>query len=74
MHAMKQIEASLLVEHARRIVALTGAAWKVPPLSAHAVARRAPHGYVPARIARRIGSAIGANPEVVQRAPLAYAW
>ena len=71
---MQQIEGSPLVEHARRVVALTGAAWNVPPLSAHAAARRAPHGYVPLRVARRMRAAVTAKAEVTMRPVLAYSW
>jgi len=71
---MQKIEASPLVEHARRIVALTGAAWNVPPLSAHAVARRAPHGHVPVRVARRMRAVASPKAEVAWGAVLAYSW
>jgi hypothetical protein len=42
---------------ARLVVALTAKAWRVPPSSLHAVARRAPHGYVPMRALRRLHAA-----------------
>jgi hypothetical protein len=55
---MKTIEDLPLSECARRVVALTASAWQVAPLSAHAAARRAPRGYVPLRVARRMRAAI----------------
>lgn len=36
-------------EHAHKVLARTAEAWKLPPASPHAIARRAPHGYVPPR-------------------------
>jgi hypothetical protein len=42
---------------ARHVLALTTKAWRIPPSSPHAVARRAPHGYVPARVLRRLHAA-----------------
>ncbi len=41
-------------EHARRVIARTASAWRVPPASAREVERRAPHGYVPVRVLRRM--------------------
>ncbi|MDR6517979.1 hypothetical protein [Variovorax atrisoli] len=42
---------------ARHVLALTAKAWHVPPASPHALARRAPHGYVPVRALRRLHAA-----------------
>ncbi|UVH60823.1 hypothetical protein NWF24_15805 [Variovorax paradoxus] len=42
---------------ARHVLALTAKAWRIPPGSAHEVARRAPHGYVPVRALRRLHAA-----------------
>ncbi|MBN8751938.1 MULTISPECIES: hypothetical protein [Variovorax] len=42
---------------ARHVLDLTARAWRVPPRSAHEAARRAPHGYVPARVLRRLHAA-----------------
>jgi hypothetical protein len=41
------------VEQARRVIALTVTAWCVPTPSPRALARRAPYGHVPVRLARR---------------------
>ena len=60
---------SALPETARAVIALTAAAWNIAPESPLAVARRAPHGYVPARMQRRLRAAADAN------APgLAHSW
>ncbi|MGJ7552371.1 hypothetical protein ACSFBI_00115 [Variovorax sp. RB3P1] len=42
---------------ARQVLALTAKAWLVPQSSPRAVARRAPHGYVPVRAMRRLHAA-----------------
>jgi len=42
---------------ARQVLALTAKAWRIPQSSRRAVARRAPHGYVPARAMRRLHAA-----------------
>jgi hypothetical protein len=42
---------------ARHVLALTAKAWRIPPASPHALARRAPHGYVPVRALRRLHAA-----------------
>ncbi|MFV0671730.1 hypothetical protein [Variovorax sp. tm] len=42
---------------ARHVLALTAKAWHVPPASPHALARRAPYGYVPVRALRRMHAA-----------------
>ena len=57
-------------DHARRVIALTTRAWCVAPASPHEVARRAPYGHVPLRIARRLRTAAAAA-----RFPLlAHSW
>ena len=60
---------SALPETARAVIALTAAAWSVAPESPLAVARRAPHGYVPARMRRRLRAADDAN-----TLALAHSW
>ena len=42
---------------ARHVIDLTAKAWRIPPSSPHALARRAPHGYVPLRALRRLRAA-----------------
>ncbi|CAN5686996.1 hypothetical protein BH10PSE18_BH10PSE18_27980 [soil metagenome] len=42
------------VARAQRVVALTAAAWRIPPASAREIARRMPSGYVPLRVRRRL--------------------
>lgn len=42
---------------ARHVLDLTAKAWRIPPRSARALARRAPHGHVPARAMRRLHAA-----------------
>jgi hypothetical protein len=42
---------------ARHVIDLTARAWRIPPSSPRAVARRAPHGYVPVRALRRLHAA-----------------
>ena len=44
-------------QQALRVVGITVVAWGIKLPSAHAVARRAPHGYVPLRALRRLGAA-----------------
>lgn len=47
------------------VLARTAAAWNIKPDSPRAVARRAPHGYVPARALRRLRAGVPA---------LAHSW
>jgi len=49
---MKTFENDSPAEHARKVLQVTFEAWCVAPESAHAIARRAPHGYVPIRVRR----------------------
>ncbi|RSZ37221.1 MULTISPECIES: hypothetical protein [unclassified Variovorax] len=42
---------------AHHVLAVTAKAWRVPPSSPHAVARRAPYGHVPVRALRRLHAA-----------------
>ncbi len=42
---------------ARHVLDLTARAWRIPPRSPRALARRAPHGYVPLRALRRLHAA-----------------
>jgi hypothetical protein len=46
-----------LPDPARAVIERTDAAWNIAPGSAREVARRAPHGYVPARPPRRTRAA-----------------
>jgi len=49
-------------EQARHVIARTVSAWRIAPVSAHAVARRAPYGHVPARaLMRQIRAAASGN-------------
>lgn len=54
---MTRIAPSSPAEKARHVVALTAQAWRIEPASPGAVARRAPHGHVRARVVRRIQAA-----------------
>lgn len=44
-------------QQALRVLGVTVVAWGIKLPSAHAVARRAPHGHVPVRALRRLGAA-----------------
>ena len=44
--------------HAQAVVATTARAWKVSRESPRALARRAPRGYVPTRLVRRLRGAV----------------
>ncbi|MDM0037672.1 hypothetical protein QTH89_14700 [Variovorax sp. J22G21] len=57
-------------EQARRVVVRTASVWRIAPASPREVARRAPHGHVPARIMRRIRAAAAA----ASRPALAHSW
>jgi len=61
-----------LSQQALRVVGVTAVAWSVRLPSAHALARRAPHGYVPARtLRRRLRTAV----QQIHPAPaLAHSW
>ena len=52
---------------AREVIATTARAWNVSRESPRALARRAPHGYVPVRVLRRLR---GSLPD----APRAFCW
>jgi len=47
--------------HAERVIAATAQAWKIAPVSPLALARQAPHGYVPLRVVRRVRAALAAS-------------
>jgi len=51
---------------ASHVVAVTASAWHVAPRSAREVARRAPRGYVPLRVVRRMRAAL--------RPVIAHSW
>ncbi|RZL66346.1 MAG: hypothetical protein EOP81_01230 [Variovorax sp.] len=57
---------------AERVIAVSAAAWRIAPVSARAVARRAPHGHVPMRALRRLQQA--ANRALPGRNLLAHSW
>jgi len=62
---------SVLSQQALRVIGVTAVAWSVKLPSAHAIARRAPHGHVPARTLRRLRAAVRSlNPAPV----LAHSW
>ncbi|MGJ7543672.1 hypothetical protein [Variovorax sp. LT1R16] len=60
------------VDQARRVIGVTRQAWRVAPLSVHAAARRAPHGYVPLRALRRVQIAATRRPPTAPA--LAHSW
>ena len=45
-------------QQALRVIGVTAVAWGVKLPSAHAVARRAPHGHIPLRTLRRLRAAV----------------
>lgn len=60
------------VEQARLVIGVTRQAWRVAPLSEHAEARRAPHGYVPLRALRRVQ--VAAQRRLPVGGALAHSW
>lgn len=60
------------VEQARLVIGVTRQAWRVAPLSEHAEARRAPHGYVPLRALRRVQ--VAAQRRLPLGVVLAHSW
>jgi hypothetical protein len=58
-------------QQALRVLGITVVAWGIQLPSAHAVARRAPHGYVPARALRRL---VAANAIAPSTRFLAHSW
>ncbi len=60
------------IEHALRVIDITARAWRVAPESAHAMARRAPVGYVPFRALRRVRHA--AREALAHPQFLAHTW
>lgn len=54
---MAHTDAPSPAELASQVIARTALAWQVTPQSARAIARRAPHGYVPVRALRRLRAA-----------------
>lgn len=60
-----------LSQEALRVIGVTVLAWDIRLPSAHALARRAPHGHVPVRVLRRLRAASALAPA----APLlAHSW
>jgi hypothetical protein len=57
---------------ARRVLDVTARAWELAPRSAQALARRAPHGYVPRRARLRAAALAALRPAVP--ALLAHSW
>lgn len=47
-----------LSQQSLRVIGVTAVAWGVKLPSAHAVARRAPHGHIPLRTLRRLRAAV----------------
>lgn len=47
-----------LSQQSLRVIGVTAVAWGVKLPSAHAIARRAPHGHVPRRTLRRLSAAV----------------
>ncbi|RYF83523.1 MAG: hypothetical protein EOO29_03010 [Comamonadaceae bacterium] len=47
-----------LPQQSLRVIGVTAVAWGVQLPSAHAVARRAPHGHIPLRTLRRLRAAV----------------
>ena len=47
-----------LSQQSLRVIGVTAVAWDVKLPSAHALARRAPHGHVPVRTLRRLRAAV----------------
>lgn len=60
------------VDQARLVIGVTRRAWRVAPLSEHAEARRAPHGYVPLRALRRVQ--VAAQRRLPVGVALAHSW
>ena len=58
-------------QQARRVLGVTVVAWGIKLPSAHAVARRAPHGYVPARALGRLAATSAVAPPARL---LAHSW
>lgn len=58
---------------AAQVLEATARAWQLAPRSQHALARRAPHGYVPRR-ARLRAAALAALRPCVPPAPVAHSW
>lgn len=70
VHALTNVRLALS-QQALRVIGVTALAWDVRLPSAHAIARRANHGYVPVRTLRRLRAAVRhINPAPV----LAHSW
>ena len=63
---------STVSRSAQQVLAVTTQAWRVQGLSAHALARRAPHGYEPVRSLRRVRATAAATAE--GRSFIAHSW
>ena len=63
---------STVGQSAQRVLAVTAKAWNIVPASPQAVARRAAHGHVPARVLRRQQAA--ARAPVERSGFLAHSW
>ncbi|MDM0073827.1 hypothetical protein QTH90_05510 [Variovorax sp. J2P1-59] len=59
------------LHQAQRVIGVTAKAWGVAPASAHAIARRAHHGYVPVRALRRLGLAASGS---TASSSIAHSW
>ncbi|MBS0429300.1 MAG: hypothetical protein JSR41_18640 [Proteobacteria bacterium] len=65
------VVASSPAQQALRVLGVTVVAWGIKLPSAHAVARRAPHGYLPVRALRRLVAAHATAPSTRF---LAHSW
>lgn len=63
-------------ERAERVLEVSARAWQLAPRSRQALARRAPHGYVPRRARLRAAAQAAAQAALAPCAPvlLGYSW
>jgi hypothetical protein len=63
-------------ERAERVLEVSASAWQLAPRSRQALARRAPHGYVPRRARLRAAAQAAAQAALLPCGPvlLGYAW
>lgn len=54
-----------VANQAQLVISRTATAWRVPPASAHAIARRAAYGHVPRRALRRLQAIATLRPAVL---------
>ncbi|WP_326543182.1 hypothetical protein [Pseudorhodoferax sp.] len=65
-------QAATPADWAARVLEVTARAWQLAPRSAQAMARRAPHGYVPRRARLRAAALAALRPAVPTL--LAHSW